>query len=76
MHLFVNKKAFVSYIPLPFSVLTVSSPARISPLAFPNPSGSALPTIMGSPTKRGDKVDLLMGAEDILQGVRFLKSLQ
>ncbi|XP_038059194.1 serine/threonine-protein kinase unc-51-like [Patiria miniata] len=42
----------------------LSSPARISPLAFNNPT--ALPTIMGSPTKRGDKVSSPMRTEDII----------
>ncbi|XP_022096208.1 serine/threonine-protein kinase unc-51-like isoform X2 [Acanthaster planci] len=42
----------------------LSSPARISPLAFTNPS--ALPTIMGSPTKRGDKATSPMRTEDTI----------
>ncbi|XP_071790723.1 serine/threonine-protein kinase ULK2-like isoform X1 [Asterias amurensis] len=43
---------------------TVSSPARISPLAFTNPS--ALPTILGSPTKRVGSVESNMRLEDTI----------
>ncbi len=47
----------------------MSSPARISPLAFTNPS--ALPTILGSPTKRVGSVESNLRLEDtIIEAVR------